>query len=168
MTALALLADLQKRDVVLAADGEALEVDAPCGALTPDLRAALVAHKAELLALLREPVATPEPVAGLPASRLTPEVLADWAARREVVTLRSRTLGGDVYLVPDAGAGAALVGTGVLRHRVYLPAELQGLVALLGLPSGPRAAAVRALDALREAFGPDLDVIFGSDPRCAL
>jgi len=36
------------------ADGDRLEMDAPAGALTPDLLEALRSHKAELLALLTE------------------------------------------------------------------------------------------------------------------
>lgn len=53
MTAGALLAQLTALDVRLAADGPNLRYTAPRGVLTPDLLAALRAHKRELLGLLR-------------------------------------------------------------------------------------------------------------------
>ena len=53
MTAAALLAALQTRGVRLAAVGDRLRVEAPRGVLTAADRAALAAHKAALLALLR-------------------------------------------------------------------------------------------------------------------
>lgn len=54
MTALALLAELRRRGVVLEASGDRLRYRAPAGAMTAELRAALAAHKAELLMMLRE------------------------------------------------------------------------------------------------------------------
>jgi hypothetical protein len=54
MTLEPLLHDLQALGVRFAADGDDLLVHVPRGAMTPDLRAALVAHKAALLAYLRE------------------------------------------------------------------------------------------------------------------
>ena len=52
MSAVDLLATLRAHDCELTAAGERLRVDAPSGALTPDLRAALAEHKADLLAEL--------------------------------------------------------------------------------------------------------------------
>jgi hypothetical protein len=52
MTITAFLHDLHAIGVHLAADGNDLLVDAPRGVMTPNLQAALVAHKAELLAHL--------------------------------------------------------------------------------------------------------------------
>ena len=49
MSAAELLATLRARDCELTAAGERLRVEAPAGALTPDLRDALTAHKADLL-----------------------------------------------------------------------------------------------------------------------
>ena len=49
MSAVDLLATLRARDCELTAAGERLRVEAPAGALTPDLRAALAEHKAEIL-----------------------------------------------------------------------------------------------------------------------
>jgi tubulysin polyketide synthase-like protein len=52
MTASTLLADLRARGIKLSVSGERLNVDAPRGAVTPDLRTALVEHKADLIRLL--------------------------------------------------------------------------------------------------------------------
>ena len=55
MNADQLLGELRARGVVLEAAGDRLRVDAPRGAITPELREALTAHKAEVLALLAVP-----------------------------------------------------------------------------------------------------------------
>jgi hypothetical protein len=52
MNGSALLEDLRRRDIVLEAEGGVLNVDAPAGAITDDLRAALVENKERLLELL--------------------------------------------------------------------------------------------------------------------
>jgi hypothetical protein len=52
MSASALLEDLRRRDVALEAEGDRLHVDAPAGAITDELRAALVENKGRLLELL--------------------------------------------------------------------------------------------------------------------
>lgn len=49
----ALLRQVRQCGIVLTAEGASLRYRAPPGALAPDLRAALVAHKADLLALLQ-------------------------------------------------------------------------------------------------------------------
>jgi hypothetical protein len=49
MNAGALLEDLRRRDVTLEAEGDLLHVDAPTGAITDELRAALVENKGRLL-----------------------------------------------------------------------------------------------------------------------
>ena len=54
MTALELLSNLSSKDIELWADGDRLRYNAPKGALTPDLRKELSAHKSEILALLRQ------------------------------------------------------------------------------------------------------------------
>ncbi len=48
----ALLEDLRRRDVILEVEGDRLHVDAPAGAITDELRAALAENKGRLLALL--------------------------------------------------------------------------------------------------------------------
>ena len=52
MNAAELLAELNRRGVALEAVGDRLRYDAPKGALTPELRAAMAEHKAELLELI--------------------------------------------------------------------------------------------------------------------
>lgn len=52
MNASTLLEELRRRDVTLEAEGGRLHVDALAGAITDDLRAALVENKGRLLELL--------------------------------------------------------------------------------------------------------------------
>jgi TubC N-terminal docking domain len=52
VSAQALLEELRRRDVILQAAGSLLHVDAPVGAVTEELRAALVEHKQGLIKLL--------------------------------------------------------------------------------------------------------------------
>lgn len=59
MTAVELLAECNALDIVLQRHGDRLNIDAPQGTLTSELTARLRSHKAELLALLRSPAATP-------------------------------------------------------------------------------------------------------------
>src|SRR5688572_31641938 len=80
MSARELLVQLREKGVDVKANGDRLVIDAPRGAITPDLRDALSANKAELLRILtappleraapkpkpvlvQEPVASPEPAA---------------------------------------------------------------------------------------------------------
>lgn len=53
MSVAALLAELRRRDIELAADGDALRCSAPAGALTPVLREQVRARKSEIVAFLR-------------------------------------------------------------------------------------------------------------------
>jgi nonribosomal peptide synthetase protein BlmVII len=50
-----LLAELRSRDIQLWADGDALQCNAPAGALTPELRAQLLQRRSEILEFLRGP-----------------------------------------------------------------------------------------------------------------
>ena len=63
MSAADVLAQAQAAGVQLVANGDRLHYRAPAGALTPELRAALQAHRAALLALLakRPPAAASRP-----------------------------------------------------------------------------------------------------------
>ena len=56
-----LLHQLQALGVVLIADGDRLRVDAPAGALTPELRQALATQKSTLLRLIGRPDGTSAP-----------------------------------------------------------------------------------------------------------
>jgi len=77
MTARNLLSELRQKGVEVKASGDdRLVIDAPKGAITPELRSALAAHKSELLEILKseqqplEPIA-PEPIAPPPAELKT-------------------------------------------------------------------------------------------------
>ena len=61
-----LLKELWRRHVQVAADGNRLLVDAPAGALTPELRTEIAAHKDELLAELAAALFPDEPRAPCP------------------------------------------------------------------------------------------------------
>ena len=58
MTAKALLQDLQRNGVKIMAHGDKLRVS-PRGVIGPDVRALLLEHKSEILALLQTPVLAP-------------------------------------------------------------------------------------------------------------
>src|SRR5688572_16777740 len=55
MSARELLLQLREKGVDVKANGDRLVIDAPRGAITPDLRDALTANKAELLQILNAP-----------------------------------------------------------------------------------------------------------------
>jgi hypothetical protein len=86
--ALEVLAELRQRGVELIPDGTGIRCRGPKGVMTPELRQALVTHKAELLALLSH---HPEPT-------FDPDT-AEIAAVKLVNTIL-----GDVWLVADAEA----------------------------------------------------------------
>lgn len=52
MTSLDLLAELRKRNVKISLAGDKLRLEAPAGALTPELKKAIAEHKAGLVELL--------------------------------------------------------------------------------------------------------------------
>src|SRR5262245_25076047 len=54
MTAIALLLELRRKGVTIAVDRNELDISAPRGALSPELRAQLAEHKLELIRLLGE------------------------------------------------------------------------------------------------------------------
>ncbi|MBI4498199.1 MAG: hypothetical protein HY689_09900 [Chloroflexi bacterium] len=85
MTAETLLRELQSRGFVLTPEPpDGLRVNAPRGALTPELRATLAAHKPESIALLSRAEAQPttEGVAPMPSPKTpTPQQVAESAAR---------------------------------------------------------------------------------------
>ena len=55
MSARELLVQLREKGVEVKANGDRLVIDAPRGTITPDLREALSANKAELLQILTAP-----------------------------------------------------------------------------------------------------------------
>src|SRR6185503_7888504 len=69
-----LLVELREKGVEVKANGDRLVIDAPRGAITPDLRDALSANKAELLQILTAPPI--EKAAARPAPVLVKEPVA--------------------------------------------------------------------------------------------
>src|SRR5713226_10762657 len=79
MTARNLLSELREKGVEVKTSGDdRLVIDAPKGAITPELRSALAAHKVELLEILKSEHQPPAPIAPSPAALKTPvpEVVA--------------------------------------------------------------------------------------------
>ena len=74
MTIAALLTELRRRDVRLRADGDRLRFDAPPGAMTPELRERVLAHKPALLESLRaiHESAPHEPIPAVPRNQPLP------------------------------------------------------------------------------------------------
>ena len=71
MTAATMLSDLEARGIRFFLDGDQLHLDAPVGALTPQLRADLAAPKPELLAHLRHQEVNAHPITiPMPADEL--------------------------------------------------------------------------------------------------
>ncbi len=52
MTAVELLTELRERGIFIETSGNRLRIDAPRGAVTPELREALVEHKSQVIALI--------------------------------------------------------------------------------------------------------------------
>ena|SRR5215208_3648956 len=52
MTAVELLIELRERGAIIEANGDRLRIDVPEGIVTPELREALIEHKAQVLALI--------------------------------------------------------------------------------------------------------------------
>jgi|GEM_PF-2221049 len=90
MTILDLLAYLDRRGVILTADGDRLRIEAPAGAVTPAMRAALAERKGEILAALAE-AAQPKP-APSEIVRIPLDSLADYLAAHGL-----RVVGGTPY-----------------------------------------------------------------------
>ncbi len=94
MTAGGWLAVLRARGILVTAVEDRLRVDAPRGILTPEVRRALVARRAEILAALRAapaPIPPPLPVRADPASH--PEssgVPPQWDAARVLRLVKAR------------------------------------------------------------------------------
>jgi pyochelin synthetase len=91
-----LLDHLSIRDIKLSTNGISIQVDAPQGALTPELRDALIEHKADILPLLNQhqstgdtslPVAVPNPAQRYEPFPLTDMQHAFWIGRSGVLDL---------------------------------------------------------------------------------
>ncbi|MCV3216658.1 amino acid adenylation domain-containing protein [Plectonema radiosum NIES-515] len=90
-----LLTDLSHRGVKLSANGNSLDIDAPKGVITPELRDSLAKHKAELLTLLQQngtsttslPKIEPAPESRYEPFPLTDMQYAFWVGRSGVLEL---------------------------------------------------------------------------------
>jgi len=92
-----LLTTLSNHGVKLAANGDALEIDAPKGVITPELRRSLAEYKAEIIQLLRQnhqfdrstalPTLIPLPESRYEAFPLTDMQYAFWVGRSGVLEL---------------------------------------------------------------------------------
>jgi hypothetical protein len=140
MTPAAILTELQTRGVVLFVDGGALHYRAPRGALTPELRQALIAHKVAILAA----------VAGSKAARRQRDNRgslggADLTAGHLAAVKVVNTVLGDLWLVADDDALAAhpdIIRSGL---PVFFFDEVEQL-------RGKGLAEVQALGMLKAAF----------------
>lgn len=123
MTPAELLDEASHRGVRLFVVGSELRFRAPRGALTPELKAALVEHKSALLELLGRPAAPPRPAnltvgelerleeragilefdAGLSRSEAEAEALRAFLARPEQARGAVEPLDGTVRLVKENG-----------------------------------------------------------------
>jgi hypothetical protein len=115
-TAAAVLATLGSRGVILKADGDRL-LFSPAAAVPPDLRAALVRHKTELLAL------APPPFWVVPDDPAVERLLAQGVGRGEIWTQAELQILGD--LTP-AGARTLTLAKRLFDSEVIRPPESSG------------------------------------------
>jgi hypothetical protein len=79
MNTLTFLQDLTACGIHLWAEGDSLKLDAPSGTVTPELKAALKVHKAEILALLRaQPIGFYGPQPSLTEKPVPYEFITAW------------------------------------------------------------------------------------------
>lgn len=109
---------------------------------------------------LSSPEPAPSPAPAPEASGLSEASVADFAQRGEAVVIRSQVLDGAlIYLAPGEANVATLLGEGIPRHRIYLPGELLALRHLFTPKPEAQTEAIRAVDAVREVFGPGCEVV---------
>lgn len=102
MTVDVLLGQLSAAGVVLSVDGDRLLFDAPAGALTPDLRAGLAAHRAELIRRLSAP-GTSTPIATPPRrcpGHIDPRQWVDWSPLHGRILTTCQLCGGFIGYRP--------------------------------------------------------------------
>lgn len=120
LSAPTLIEEASRRGVRLTVAGERLRVEAPAGTLTPELRAALAAHKADILRRLREnstvqPPSSVDTLLGMP--------LAEFGRRH--VALRVKLPDGSMcWFCSGPNEVAVLRGDGVERRMIWTVREL--------------------------------------------
>ena len=90
--------------------------------VSPDEKAALRVHKAEVLALLRSDPAEVAQVLGLPLAQLD-----------RALEVRVPWLPATLWFVPSEAAGELRVGEGVTRGRIWTIGDLQDLLSIPGM-----------------------------------
>ena len=121
MTVAALLLTCQKAGIHLAADGETLEIDAPRGALTPDLRDQLAHHKTALLEALRPPRA----FVTLKNGPTLPVEVIELAVRLEAQGVPLRADANHQFVMPEHPSLTAQDLAAIHRWRLHLGAIVE-------------------------------------------
>ncbi len=109
-----LLVALEERGVLIAAAGVRLVVDGPRGAVTPELRAAIEAHKQDLLDYLAGKFTVPiRPDPDPPWIDPRPELKGDsgrWMRLLETAQARDTAIFGMLYVLRQMGARLEIAG----------------------------------------------------------
>jgi len=113
MTGAELLAELKRLGVLLTGDGDALRVKAPVGVLTPDLKAALAEHKAELLVQLTRGAGLTPPAQTPPAP-----TVSNRSGENEVAALPAPPTAG-----PSVASKVAALPAPQLNKPVRIPLD---------------------------------------------
>lgn len=120
MTPSELLAELERRGIILRPEGDAIHYTAPKGAMTDELREAIRRHKPEIIALLRHNGSWPpecleaEQRFGCPEARLYP-LLGK--------TVRTPEGTGTLWQVLSAKRIGVVLGADGQRHVAYFSLE---------------------------------------------
>jgi hypothetical protein len=137
-----LLAELRARGATVTTVAGRLRVEAPKGALTPDLRTALEARRGDLLkALGGGPAPAVEQLLALPLDR--------FAEARQLLQVHVRWWPESLWFVPSSADAEDLRREGVSRGRVWTARELADLLAIPGLSRDAILTAAQA----KLAFG---------------
>lgn len=131
-SATAVICELRRRGVELSVEGDGLRYRAPSGALTADLREALVAHKVEVLALLAQAPTEPRPDDVKGTRQGGADSTAPSLLRHHGVSVGSPFLGRDPsHAAPALDAAAGELAAVKLRNTiigdVWLVADQEAL-----------------------------------------
>lgn len=157
-----LLMELQRCDVTLTVVGDRLRVDAPTGAVTPELRDALVMHKAELLGLLLEHSCSDSPTRSDRADRFLDMTLTQFAREGVSIEVGVDWREGSFWFVPTVADVECLARQGVSRGRIWTAAELMDLMSI------PKVTAdqLKTIAAVKLEFGGQLIQARPRGKRC--
>src|SRR5262245_61593372 len=129
MTAASLVAEIRALGVELEPVAPDRLRIRPAGAISSELKARLMAHKAEVLALLntgsRDGAKAPDPAL---VARMLGMPLDVFAQVGQPIEIRVPWWPATLFLVPDVRHAEALWAEGIERARVWTSAELQQLL----------------------------------------